>query len=53
MCQICVEIDQQIERYRQLLRSTADPAEVERLNELIRGLYADRVRKHRNPGDSS
>jgi hypothetical protein len=49
MCQWCIEIDKQIERYRQLLRSTTDPPEMERLNELIRGLYADRVRRHRNP----
>jgi hypothetical protein len=28
MCQYCVEIDKQVERYRQLLRSTIDAAEI-------------------------
>jgi hypothetical protein len=49
MCQYCVEIDKQVERYRQLLRSTTDAAEVERINQLIVQLYADRVRLHQNP----
>jgi hypothetical protein len=49
MCQSCVEIDKQVERYRQLLRSTTDAAEVERINQLIVQLYADRVRLHQNP----
>ena len=49
MCQSCVEIDKQVERYRQLLRSKTDAAEVERINQLIVQLYADRVRLHQNP----
>jgi hypothetical protein len=49
MCQSCIEIDKQIERYRQLLRSMTDPEEVERINQLVGKLYADRVRLHRNP----
>jgi hypothetical protein len=48
MCQSCVEIDKRVERYRDLLRSTADPAEIERINRLIAKLYADRVRLHQN-----
>jgi hypothetical protein len=49
MCQSCVEIDKRIERYRELLRSTTDPAEIERINGLIAKLYADRVGLHQNP----
>ena len=49
MCQSCVEIDKRVERYRQLLRSTTDAAEVERVNLLITKLYAKRVRLHQNP----
>ena len=49
MCQSCVEIDKQVERYRELLRSLTEQVEVERINQLIARLYADRVRLHRNP----
>jgi hypothetical protein len=49
MCQSCVEIDKRVERYRQLMRSTTEAAEVERINLLIAKLYADRVRLHQNP----
>jgi hypothetical protein len=49
MCQSCVEIDRRVERYRELLRSTTDPAEIERINRLIAQLYAERVRLHQNP----
>ena len=35
MCQSCVEIDKRVERIRELLRSTANPAEIERINRLI------------------
>jgi hypothetical protein len=49
MCQSCVEIDRKVERYRELLRSTTDPAEIERINRLIAELYAERVRLHQNP----
>jgi hypothetical protein len=49
MCQSCIEIDKKIEQYRELLRSTDDQAEVERINQLIAQLYVDRVRLHRNP----
>ena len=49
MCQSCVEIDKRIERCGQLLRSTIDTAEIERINRLIAELYRDRVRLHQNP----
>jgi hypothetical protein len=49
MCQKCVEIDKEAERYRQLLRSVTDRAEIERVNRLIAELYAERVRQHQNP----
>jgi hypothetical protein len=49
MCQSCIEIDKRVERHRQLLRSTTDAAEVERIKRLIAELYADRVRLHQNP----
>jgi hypothetical protein len=49
MCHFCVEIDERVEERRQLLRSTTDPAEVERINRLIAELHAERVRLHRNP----
>ena len=49
MCQSCVAIDKQVERHRQLLRSTTDPAKIERTERLISKLYADRVRLHQNP----
>jgi hypothetical protein len=48
MCQSCVEIDKLIEAQRELLRSTSDRVEIERIDKLIRRLYADRVRLHRN-----
>jgi hypothetical protein len=49
MCQSCVEIDKQVEQHLELLRSTTDPAEIERIKRLISELYADRVRLHQNP----
>jgi hypothetical protein len=49
MCQSCVEIDKRVERHRELLRSTTDPAEIERINRLIAQLYRDRVLLHQNP----
>ena len=49
MCESCVEIDKQIEQHRERLRSTQDENEVERIKRLIKSLYADRVRLHRNP----
>jgi hypothetical protein len=49
MCQSCVEIDKRVEKHRKLLRSTTDPAEIERIKGLISELYADRVRSHQNP----
>jgi hypothetical protein len=48
MCQSCIEIDKRIERYRELSRSTTDPAEIDRINRLIAKLYVDRVRLHQN-----
>ena len=48
-CESCVEIDARIDLHRQLVRSTTDPSEIERLNRLIAQLYADRVRLHKNP----
>lgn len=49
MCQSCDDIDKQIEHYREVLLSTTDKAESERVKRLIAGLYVDRVRLHRNP----
>lgn len=49
VCQSCIEIDKQIERQRQLLHSTTDPSEVERIYRLIAQLYGDKVRLHQNP----
>ena len=49
MCQSCVEIDKQIEQYRELLRSTRDQKEIERISSMIAKLYGDRVLLHRNP----
>jgi hypothetical protein len=49
MCESCVQIDKKVEQYRELLRSTTEQAEIERINRLIAGLYADRVRLHQNP----
>jgi hypothetical protein len=49
MCQSCVEIDKRVERYIELLRSTTDPSEIERIKRLISELYADRARLHQNP----
>jgi hypothetical protein len=49
MCKSCVDINRRVERHRELLRSTTDPAEIERIKRLISGLYADRVRLHQNP----
>jgi K+/H+ antiporter YhaU regulatory subunit KhtT len=48
MCQSCVEIDKRIERHRELLRLTTDPAEIERIKRLIAELYVDRVRLHQS-----
>jgi hypothetical protein len=49
MCQSCVEIDKQVERHRESLRSMAlTKSEAERINQLIVKLYADRVRLHRS-----
>jgi hypothetical protein len=49
MCESCIEIDKRIEKQRQLLGSTTDPAEVERIYRRIAQLYADRVKFHQNP----
>jgi hypothetical protein len=49
MCQSCVEIDERVERQRELLRSTTDLAKIDRINRLIAKLYLDRVRLHKNP----
>jgi hypothetical protein len=46
---VVVEIDKKIEQYRELLHSTTDQAEVDRINQLIVKLYTDRVRLHQNP----
>jgi hypothetical protein len=48
MCPSCVEIDKRVERHLELLRSTTDPAEIERIKRLIAQLYVDRVRLHQN-----
>jgi hypothetical protein len=49
MCQSCVEIDKQVEQYRELLRLTRDQKEIERISRMIAKLYGDRVLLHRNP----
>jgi hypothetical protein len=49
MCQSCIDVDKQVEGYRDVLRSTTDQAEIERTKRLIANLYMDRVRLHRNP----
>jgi hypothetical protein len=49
MCQSCVEIDKKIDRHRELLGSTTDQAEIERINRLIAQLYVDRMLFHKNP----
>jgi hypothetical protein len=51
MCQSCVDIDEKVELFLQVLRLTKDPAEVDRLNRLITDLHADRARMHRNEED--
>ena len=48
MGQSCIEIDKRIERLRQKLALTTDPAEIERINGLIFELYGERVRLHQN-----
>jgi hypothetical protein len=45
----CSEIDKRVERHRELLRSTTEPAEIERIKRLIAKLYAERVLLHQNP----
>jgi hypothetical protein len=49
MCQSCIDIDRKIEDHRELLRSTTNQAEIDRIDRLIAKLYGDRVRLHRNP----
>jgi len=49
MCQSCVEIDKQVEQYRELLRLTRDQKEIERISRMIAKPYGDRVLLHRNP----
>jgi hypothetical protein len=41
VCQSCIEIDKRIEQQRQLLHSTTDPSEVDRIYRLIAQLYGD------------
>jgi hypothetical protein len=49
MCQSCVDIDRQINKYRKQLGSVTDQEEIEHIERLIHQLYADRVRMHQNP----
>jgi hypothetical protein len=49
VCQSCIDIDKRIDQLRQLVRSTTDPSEIERINRLIAELYRERVRSHKNP----
>jgi hypothetical protein len=49
MCQSCIDIDKEIEDHKKVLASVTDPAEIERINQLIGRLYVDRVRLHKNP----
>jgi hypothetical protein len=53
VCQSCIDIDKQIERQRQLLHATTDPAEVERIYQSIAQLFGDRLRLHQNIGSST
>jgi hypothetical protein len=41
--------NERVDLHRELLRSTTDPAEIERINRLIAELHPDRVRLHKNP----
>jgi hypothetical protein len=50
MCRSCVEIDKQIKDYRELLRSTRDQKEIERISRMIAKLYGDRVLPASEPG---
>jgi hypothetical protein len=52
-CQSCIEFDKQIEKYRLLLVSASDPAEIDRMKQVIGELYADRVRLYRTPKSRS
>jgi hypothetical protein len=49
MCQSCVDFDKRIDRLQDLLRSTTEPVEIERIRDVITQLYAERVRLHKNP----
>ena len=46
MCEKCVEIDKRIERYRRLLLGMTDQVTVERAQELIADLAAQKIARH-------
>jgi len=46
MCEKCVEIDEKVERYRWLSKSILDPITIERIEELIARLQAQKEALH-------
>jgi hypothetical protein len=46
MCEKCVEIDKNIERYRRIQRTIADQVTVDRTKELIAELVAQKAALH-------
>ena len=51
MCQSWVDFDKRIHRLQDLLRSTTEPVEIERIRNVITQLYAERVRLHKINSD--
>jgi hypothetical protein len=49
MCNLCVEIDKTIERYRDILRSIRDEATVDGTMKLIADLAAQKAALHPQP----
>jgi hypothetical protein len=46
VCEQCVEIDEKLRRYRQIVRSILDQATVDRAKELIADLEAQKLALH-------
>lgn len=46
MCEKCVELDRKIVRYRELLRRILDQVTIDRANELIAEMEAQKARVH-------
>jgi hypothetical protein len=51
MCEKCNELDQKIERYRELSQSATDQPIIDRFKELIRGLYEQKIALHATPAE--